>query len=61
MQYKICLIFIIFLFREFEHIKQLIIDYEKIKENEEKFQKECEKKMEEFQQKIKYMIYDYIM
>lgn len=48
-------------FREFEHIKQLITDYEKMKEIEEKFQKECEKQMEEYQQKIKYIIYDYII
>ncbi|KAF0771641.1 coiled-coil domain-containing protein 93 [Aphis craccivora] len=40
--------------REHEKIKILLTEYERVKEAEENFQKECEIKMEEYQQKIKY-------
>lgn len=39
--------------REHEKIKILLTEYERVKETEENFQKECEIKMEEYQQKIK--------
>lgn len=43
-----------FFSREHEKIKILLTKYERVKETEENFQKECEIKMEEYQQKIKY-------
>lgn len=43
-------------FREYEQIESILIEYEKVKETEDTFQKECEIKMEEYQQKIKYVI-----
>ncbi|XP_026811837.1 coiled-coil domain-containing protein 93 [Rhopalosiphum maidis] len=39
--------------REHEKIKILLTEYERVKETEETFQKECEIKMEEYQKKIK--------
>lgn len=42
--------------REFEKVEILLTEYEKVKETEEAFQKDCELKMEEYQQKIKYLI-----
>jgi len=44
-----------YFYREHENIKVLLTEYERVKETEETFQKECEIKMEEYQQKIKYI------
>jgi predicted GIY-YIG superfamily endonuclease len=43
-------------YRDYKKVEILLTEYEKIKETEEAFQKECELKMEEYQEKIKYLI-----
>ena len=48
-----------FFYREHEKIKILLTEYENVKETEETFQKECEIKMEEYQQKIEYTKFIY--
>lgn len=47
---------IFFLFRELEKVKTLLIEYEKVKEAEDNFQKQCEVQMEKYQEEIKYLI-----
>jgi len=50
------ILFLYYYLREYEQIKILLTEYERAKEIEETFQKTCEIKMEEYQEKIKYLI-----